>query len=367
MAQITHAHPAVEGGMVNMYATPAHQAAAALLGDEELFKSHMPETTLWAALGNERPPSFFPEDESGVMPYSEVRVDDASLRSQDLVVSFGVRPGVPSSTSLECVINEVDWWKLLNVDDDAEAPSHAIYGALPLSWELLAYDTRGLSFDAALNIHTFAHKDMRSGEEVRQNWCVGGFLSAVGGAAGHATGVHIGCLLPRDTSQPHAQRKLYNLDLRHLGSPSVRSLLTVNFDQLRQRLAGYRTDDDNYAVVLGGVGDEMPRNGAAFVVTHCLSKTKDEAKKELATHQVANQDGTLRALVPSAPLDQCVEDLRLACRQEAICLARSSKLHFTLSAVNATRTQTWPADHPFPRVVVRVTYVAVPLEFTGVD
>lgn len=363
---MSHDHPAVEGSLVSMYTTPVHQGAAALLADEELFKAHMEVPTLWDALQKERPPSFFPEDESGVMPYSEVRVDDASLRTVDVVVTFGARAGAQASTSLECVINEVDWWKLLDVDGNAEAPAHAIYGALPLSWELLSSDTRGMPFESALRIHSFSHKDLRSGEEARQEWCTGGFVSAVGGPAGSGTSTHVGCLLLRDTVQPQVRRKLYNLDLRHLGSPSVRSLLTINFDQLRQKLAGYRSDEDNYSVILGGVGDEMPRNGVAFLVAHCLSKTREEAKKDVATHQVINHDGTLRALVPAIPLDQCVEDLRLACRQEAICLARSSKLFFTLSAVNATRSQFWNADQP-PRVVVRLTYVTVPREFTSVD
>lgn len=363
MAQRTH--PAVAGHLVPMYETSAHQGAAALLGDEELFKPHMTVANLWTALQAEHPPSFFPEDESGVMPYSEVRVDDASLRSIDLVVAFVPRQGqFSASTPLECHVNTVDLWKALGVDGDEGAPSHAIYGALPLSWELLSYDTRGVPYDSALQIYTFAHKDLRSGEEARQDWCAGGFLGASGSVESAKT--HSGCLLLRDTAQPDARRKLYNLDLRHLGSPSVRSLLTINFDQLRQKLAGYRVDDDNYSVVLGGVGDEMPRNGVAFVVTHCLSKTMAEAKKDFVTHQVVNQDGTLRALVQSAPLDERVEELRLACRQEAICLARSSKLTLTLTAVNATRSQEWNAAH-YTRVVVRLTYVPVPLEFTAID
>jgi hypothetical protein len=355
-------HTAVPGPLVPLYRDATHRAVERLLSDPEAFKQPLAPQALRLALSGDHPPSFYGGSGGGVLPYSQVSLDSEAIQSVDVHAVFHPptrqRTALSVSTPLKCVISAADWWKLLRLDPKT---THPRFGALVLSWELLGYDTRGVPFDVTLDIKT----ESKAGHvSFAQNWVEG--RAAVAMPPPLETSERTGVFLPRNAlSEDPAHRKLYMLNLAHLGSASVRALLTVDFDELMERLPSCRVDD-RYNVTLGGTADLMPRNATAFVVAHCLGQTHPESDDPVGQQTSVSQE-VIKALVPADALDTCVAHLRESCRQHEICLFRGSPLEFTLTPAGATLTQQWDTTQPAPRVSVRLTYVPVPCEYTRPD
>lgn len=278
---------------------------------------------------------------------------------------------------------------------------HANYPVLPLSIELLEADTRGLLYPPTLTVQT-VYK--RGGTPYTQQWCQGrarlfvpstqarrggggsgGESMPWGGSASYVS-MERGALAADVTVQgssldghallsaDHLDREprvVYAAPLHLLLLPSIRTMLSIDFDSVRRKLSGCIANVQQvpmYRLVVGAENATDPDDEAGWMAVHMLSSMKPYMMDHgipTSTEEFMYQNNTRANCIqlPCVPTDGLLGSMEEQCRQYEMCIARDTP-YMRVSLHSTATTGTWQTTDSATRVDLtvrlRLTYVLVP-------
>lgn len=277
---------------------------------------------------------------------------------------------------------------------------HANYPVLPLFIELLEVDTRGLLHPPTLTIQT-VYK--RGGTPYTQQWCQGrarlfvpsaharrggggGGESVPWGGSASYVSMERGALAADVTVQGSAldghillsadhldqrPRIVYAAPLHLLLLPSIRTMLSIDFDSVRRKLSGCIANvqqTPTYRLVVGAENATDPEDEAGWMAVHLLSSMKPYMADHglvAPTEEFMYQNNTRAHCIqlPCGPTDGLLGIMEEQCRQYEMCIARDTP-YMRVSLHSTATTGTWQMTEGATRadltVRLRLTYVLVP-------
>lgn len=329
--------------------------------------------SFWRTPGDERP--------CQILAQSMVRLSVPDLHQLDLYVELPeMQPSelekVHETFVWRTVVSGSALTELLLRRHGDRAQLHETFPVLPVSIDLLGFDTAGLRDPVALSLRTTyrpAFPGRGAGVAATQSWVTGNAVVVSPGlsaGAGHDAAEAVPSEAPLDHGHylrrnavdfEHATR-LYAVPRAKLESATMRALLCVNFAGVLEQLRPMRRADQ-YVVPLGNETDRETQSAAAWVVANNLTQIAEAMgvpKEDLLTSPAQSRSMRI-AMLNADATDRVLQSLHDRCAPHTLCWALNTPLTVELLRIHP-RWRSVPGHTRELRPVVRlrITYAFVP-------